>query len=207
MSHPDSEKNPSAEPATASAAEPTVPFENSAPETATAGTAATAEKLAAAEAEIAKLKDLYARAIADLDNYRRRVTREKEDLRKFASQGLLEDLIPVLDNLGIGLASAENHPEAKPITDGFRMIAEQIKTTLDQHGLKEINPLGEAFDPNFHESVSQTPHPTIPDHHIATVHRIGYRLHDRLVRPATVVLSSGPSATGETGAKENSSAE
>ena len=164
------------------------------------------EKLAAAEAEIAKLKDLYTRSVADLDNYRRRVAREKEDLRKFASQGLLEDLIPVLDNLGIGLASAENHPEAKPVTDGFRMIAGQIKATLDQHGLKEINPVGESFDPNFHESVSQVPHPTIPDHHIASVLRIGYQLHDRLVRPATVVLSSGPAAAGETGAEDNPSA-
>lgn len=155
---------------------------------------APAGKLAAAEQEIDKLKDHYARALADLDNYRRRVVREKEDLRKFATQGLLEDLIPILDNLGIGLAAAEKHPEAKPVTDGFKMVADQIKAALEQHGLREINPVGEAFDPHNHESVSQTPHDTVPDHHVAAVLRIGYRLHDRLVRPATVVVSTGPAA-------------
>ncbi|MDR2980939.1 MAG: nucleotide exchange factor GrpE [Puniceicoccales bacterium] len=152
------------------------------------------DKLAKAEQEIIKLKDHYARALADLDNYRRRVVREKEDLRKFATQGLLEDMLPILDNLGIGLATAENLPEAKPVTDGFKMIANQIKTTLEQHGLREINPVGELFDPNLHESLSQAPHPTIPDHHVAEVFRIGYKLHDRLIRPASVTLSTGPAA-------------
>ncbi|MDR2845091.1 MAG: nucleotide exchange factor GrpE [Puniceicoccales bacterium] len=158
------------------------------------GTGALAEKLAAAGQENAKLRDLYARAIADLDNYRRRAAREKEDLRKFATQDLVEDLIPILDNLEIGLAAAEKHPEAAPVTDGFKMIATRIQSTLQQHGLLAINPLGEAFDPNAHESVSQTPHDTIPEQHIAAVLRIGYRLHERLVRPASVVLSTGPAA-------------
>jgi molecular chaperone GrpE len=151
-------------------------------------------KLTAALAENAKLRDAYARSVADLENYRRRVAREKEDLRKFATQNLLEDLIPILDNLTIGLDAAAKHPEAAPVTEGFKMVATQIKNALEQHGLKEINPLGETFDPNAHESVSQTPHDTIPDHHVAVVLRVGYRLQDRLVRPATVVLSTGPAA-------------
>ncbi|MDR2863818.1 MAG: nucleotide exchange factor GrpE [Puniceicoccales bacterium] len=138
-----------------------------------------------------RLRDLYARAIADFDNYRRRVVREKEELRKLAAQELIEDLIPVLDNLGIGLATAEKHPEAGPVADGFKMIAGQIKATLESHGLREISPLGEPFDPNVHESVSETPHETIPEHNVAVVLRTGYRLHDRLVRPASVVLSTG----------------
>ena len=142
--------------------------------------------------EIAHLRDSYARALADFDNYRRRAAREKEEIRKFANQNLLEDIIPMLDNLGIGLTTAEKHPEATPVTEGFKMIANQLKNVLEQHGLREINPIGEPFDPNAHESVSQVPHETIPDHHVATVLRIGYRLHDRLVRPASVILSTGP---------------
>lgn len=143
--------------------------------------------------ENARLRETCARALADFDNYRRRAAREKEDLRKFAIQNLVEDLIPILDNLAIGLAAAGKHPEAEPVTAGFRMIAAQIKSVLEQNGLAEINPAGAPFDPNAHESVSQTPHDTIPDHHVAAVLRVGYRIYDRLVRPATVVLSSGPS--------------
>jgi molecular chaperone GrpE len=141
--------------------------------------------------EAARLQDSYARALADLDNYRRRAAREKEEIRKYANQNLLEDLIPMLDNLGIGLATAEKHPEAAPVTEGFRMIAAQLKNVLEQHGLREINPVGDSFDPNAHESVSQAPHDSIPDNHVISVLRIGYHLHGRLVRPASVILSTG----------------
>jgi molecular chaperone GrpE len=155
-----------------------------------------AAKLDEAAREIARLRDAHARAVADLENYRRRVAREKEELRKFAEQGLIEDLLPITDNFAIGLEAAGKHPEAAPITEGFKMIATQIKNTLEQHGLRKINPLGEAFDPNAHESVSQTPHAEIPEHHVAAVLRVGYRLHDRLMRPATVVLSTGAADAG-----------
>jgi molecular chaperone GrpE len=148
-------------------------------------------RLSEAVREIARLRDAHARALADLENYRRRVAREKEELRKFAEQGLIEDLIPITDNFAIGLEVAGKHPESAPVTDGFKMIAAQIKNTLEQHGLREINPLGELFDPNAHESVSQTSHAEVPEHHVVAVLRVGYRLHDRLVRPASVVLSTG----------------
>ncbi|MDR3228092.1 MAG: nucleotide exchange factor GrpE [Puniceicoccales bacterium] len=142
--------------------------------------------------ENARLRDALARSLADLDNYRRRVNREKEDLRKYAAQKLIEDLIPIADNFSIGLAAAAKHPEAAPVVAGFKMISEQIKRALEQHGLREISPLGEPFDPHSHESVSQTAHDTIPEQHVAAVLRTGYSLHDRLVRPAAVVLSTGP---------------
>jgi molecular chaperone GrpE len=143
-------------------------------------------------ADTAKLRDALARAVADHENYRRRVNREKEDLRKFATQEVLEDFIPILDNFAAGITAAEKHPEAAPVTDGFKMIAAQINRVLESHGLVEVSPLGEEFDPNFHESVSITPHETIPENHVAAVLRTGYRLHDRLLRPASVILSSGP---------------
>ncbi|MDR2430526.1 MAG: nucleotide exchange factor GrpE [Puniceicoccales bacterium] len=146
----------------------------------------------ALQTENARLHEHYARALADLDNYRRRVAREKEELRKYAIQALLEDLIPMLDTLTLGLATAQQHPSAQAITDGFKMVADQLKLTLQQHGLQEINPLGEPFDPNAHEALGQNPHDTLPENHITHVHRIGYRLHDRLVRPASVLLSTGP---------------
>ncbi|MDR0534856.1 MAG: nucleotide exchange factor GrpE [Puniceicoccales bacterium] len=161
-------------------------------EVGTAGETSPATDNRAPDEEILRLRDALARSQADLDNYRRRVTREKEELRKFATQSLVEEFIPVLDNLAIGLATAGRHPEAAPVTEGFKMIASRIRAVLEQNGLAEINPVGQAFDPNAHESVSLAPHDTIPDHHVASVLRVGYRLHERLVRPATVVLSSGP---------------
>jgi molecular chaperone GrpE len=149
-------------------------------------------QLEAAQAEAAKFKDQYVRSLADMDNLRRRLTREKDDLRRAATAGLLEDLAPVLDNLRLGLQSAlQAHPEAKAVIDGFQLVAGQLRAALAQHGVKEIDPLGQPFDPKFHESVSQLPSEAVPEGHVLQVLRPGYMLNDRLVRAATVVVSAG----------------
>ena len=150
-------------------------------------------QLDAALAEAAKYKDECLRSMADLDNFRRRAARDKEDIRRTAAAALLEDLLPALDNLRLGLQSAmQAHPEAKAVIDGIKLVADQLRSVLQQHGLKEIDPLGQEFDAKFHESVAAQPSASVPEGHVAQVLRPGYLLNDRLLRAASVVLSSGP---------------
>jgi molecular chaperone GrpE len=150
------------------------------------------EQLAAAKKEAAGNYDRYLRAVADLENFRRRVTREKEELRQFAAVNLLQHLLPVLDNLQLGLAAARQQTDAKTIADGVAMVLELFKDVLGRHGLKEVNPTGQRFDPHLHESLSHQPSPEVPEEHVLQVVRVGYTLHGRSLRPASVILSSGP---------------
>jgi molecular chaperone GrpE len=150
-------------------------------------------QLEAAQAEAAKFKDQYVRSLADLDNFRRRAARDKEDTRRTAAASLLEDLLPAIDNMRLGLQSAlQAHPEAKAVIDGIKLVSDQLRSVLGQHGLKEIDPAGQPFDPKFHESVAQQPSDQVAEGHVLQVLRPGYLLNDRLLRAASVVVSSGP---------------
>ena len=150
------------------------------------------EQLTAAKQEAAASYDRYTRAVADLENFRKRTLREKEELRLYALSGLLEDVIPIIDNLGLGLAAAKQKTDVKSIVDGVSLTLEQFKTTLTRHGLKEVNPAGQRFDPNFHECISHQPNAEIPEENVIQVVRLGYTLNSRLLRPASVIVSSGP---------------
>ena len=154
------------------------------------------EQLAASKQEAVASYDRFTRAVADLENYRKRTIREKDELRQFAASGLMEDVIPILDNLGLGLAAARQQTEGKSIVDGVSLVLEQLKSTLTRHGLKEINPPGQRFDPHFHECISHQPSAEVAEEHVMQVVRLGYSLNGRLLRPASVVVSSG--ATIET---------
>jgi len=149
-------------------------------------------QLAAAKKEAADNYDRYVRSVADMDNFRRRTVREKEELRQFAASKVLEDLLPVLDNLSLGLAAAKApNADLKTLVGGIGMVAEQLKASLSGHGLKEINPLGQPFDPNLHEAISQQPSAEIAEGSVVTVVRTGYSLNGRLLRPASVIVSTG----------------
>ena len=152
-------------------------------------------QLAAAKQEAAASYDRYTRAVADLENFRKRTLREKEELRLFAVSGLMEDVVPILDNLGRSLAAAQQQADAKAIVDGVAMTMEQFKTALSRHGLKEINPAGQRFDPNFHECIAHQPSAEVAEENVMQVVRLGYSLNGRLLRPASVIVSSG--AAGE----------
>lgn len=150
------------------------------------------EQLAAARQEAAANYDRYMRAVADLENFRKRTLREKDELRQFAAAGLMEDVIPILDNLSLGLAAAKQQTDVKAIVDGVNLVLEQFKTTLARHGLKEVKPDGQRFDPNFHECISHQPGADVAEEHVMQVVRPGYTLNGRLLRPASVIVSSGP---------------
>lgn len=165
------------------------------PEVAPAASAAAAgpeEQLLAAKKEAAANYDRYMRAVADLENFRKRTLREKDELRQFATSGLMEDVIPIIDTLSLGLAAARQQTEVKGIVDGVALVQEQLKTTLGRHGLKEVKPDGQRFDPNFHECISHQPSAEVAEEHVMQVVRPGYTLNGRLLRPASVVVSSGP---------------
>lgn len=151
------------------------------------------KQLEAATAQAADYKDRLLRQAAELENFRKRSLREKDELRRFATSALIEDLIPALDNLKLGLNSArQHHPEAKAVLDGIDMVVTQLRGILRQHGVEEIEPAaGEAFNPNLHEAAAQIASVDLPEGSIINVQRTGYRLHERLLRPATVIVSKG----------------
>jgi molecular chaperone GrpE len=153
---------------------------------------APADPVAAAKKEAADNHDRYLRAVADLENFRRRTVREKEELRLFAASRLLEDLLPALDNLGLGLAAArQKNADLKSLANGVELVQQQLKGALAAHGLKEINPLGQPFDPHQHEALSHQASADVKPEHVMTVVRTGYTLNGRLLRPASVIISSG----------------
>ena len=153
-----------------------------------------------AKQEAAANYDRYLRAVADLENFRRRAVREKDELRQFATSRVLEDLLPVMDNLALGLNAAKQPgADLKTLSGGVEMVLTQLKSALASHGLKEISPLGQPFDANLHEALSAQPSPTVPDGNVVTVVRTGYSLNGRLLRPAAVIVSSG--AANKDGAK------
>lgn len=150
------------------------------------------QQLDEAKKAAAKNHDHYLRAMADLENFRRRTVREKDELRQFASGRVLEDLLPVIDNLTLGIAAAKAPTaDLKNLVGGIEMVLGQLKTSLSGHGLKEINPVGEKFDPNQHEAIASQPSDTVADGSVFQVVRTGYSLNGRLLRPASVVVSSG----------------
>ncbi len=183
---PEPENNDSAKNATAAP-----PPDAAAPEASAAADAAA--QLAAAKAEAAANYDKFMRAAADLENFRRRTVREKDELRTTATGRVLEDIFPVLDTLGLAI-SAARQPKAdvKSLVGGVEMVLAQLKTALANHGLKEISPAGQPFDPHQHEAISHQPSAEVKEEHVLTVVRTGYSLNGRLLRPASVVVSSGP---------------
>lgn len=137
--------------------------------------------------------DKYLRAVADLDNYRKRVARERDDLLRAANERVVAALLPVLDNLERALAAAEQHQtDPAALLDGVKQIQIQFRRTLEQFGLQEVAAhAGHPFDPNLHEAVSHVEHPDHPEGAVAQQLQRGYKLADRLLRPARVVVSKG----------------
>jgi molecular chaperone GrpE len=164
-----------------------------APEPAAPAAGESEKQLAEAKKAATEANDKFLRLAADMENLRRRTVREKDEIRQFAAGRVLEDLLPVLDNLGLGLAAAKApNADLKTLVGGIGMVEGQLKTALAQHGLKEISPLGQTFDPNQHESIAAQPSSDVAEGAVLQVVRTGYSLNGRLLRPASVIVSSGP---------------
>ncbi len=153
------------------------------------------------EAEALKWKEAAIRAAADLDNYRKRMARERSDDLRFARGGLIEELLPVFDNFAMGLQMAEQEQDSM-IYKGMAMVKGQMEDFLSSQGVKEVAAEG-VFDPNFHEAVAEEVKEGADAGEILFVKRKGYLLHDRLLRAAAVIVAKGPEEEAEeTGANE-----
>jgi molecular chaperone GrpE len=155
------------------------------------------DPLAELEADVMKWRELAVRTAADLDNFRKRSAREREDAIRYANQGLLEDLLPVIDNFEMGMQAAAQD-KSSMIYIGMDMVRRQLNDFLAGQGVSEIPAEGQMFDPNVHEAVSQEAGEE--EGRILRVHRRGFQLRDRLLRPATVVVAkSAVESEGEEG--------
>ena len=150
----------------------------------------------APQVEIATLKDQLLRALAETENLRRRSQREREDALKYAAVPFMRDLIGVVDNLRRAMDSVA--PEAieadehlKTLMAGLEMTENELATVFERHHIVKIDPLGERLDPHSHEAMFEVPDPDSPSGTVVQVVQAGYRLHDRLLRPAQVGVAKG----------------
>ena len=133
-------------------------------------------------------------ALADLDNYKRRVRKEAEEQRRFAVLPLAEDLLPALDNLHRAIEAGKNSPGAEQLVQGVQMVARQFDEVLGRHQITAIEALGKPFDPNLHRALQQIPGSDQPPFTVLMEYERGYQMHDRVVRPSTVIVAAPPAS-------------
>ena len=136
------------------------------------------------------------RTTADFDNFKKRAAREKQEAIKYANEGLLQKLVPVLEHLDMALAAPQTSGSeaSQSLRAGVSMTFQQFKSVLAEAGLEELDALGKPFDPNLHEAVSQQETPEVPEGQVVQQLRKGYKFRDRLLRPASVVVAKQPAA-------------
>ena len=149
------------------------------------------DPLADMKLEMEKWKDMALRSAAELDNYRKRVARDMQDSRTYANADLMRSLIPILDTFEMGLEAARAESETSIVFQGLSMVRGMFQNFLKEHGVDEIVALGQTFDPNQHEAMSTEAHADAPDGSVIRVLRRGFKMKERLLRPAAVVVSSG----------------
>jgi molecular chaperone GrpE len=161
-----------------------------------------AARLAEAEALGSKNWDLYLRSQAELDNYRKRAQRERQDLLKFGNENILRELLPVIDNLDRAVQHArEVEGENQGLLEGVEMTLGQFQRVLEKFQVVPFHSLGETFDPARHEAVGQLETGDYPPNAVAQELQKGYLLHERLLRPAMVMIAKAPAAGEETETK------
>jgi len=144
------------------------------------------------QADLDRFRDLALRSQADFENYKKRAAREKEEAIKYANSALLEKLIGIVDNFELGLEAARGEGKGSPVFSGMSMVLKQLMDFLADQGLQPIDATGQKFDPNLHEAIAHEPTAEVPEGVVIRQTRRGYRMKDRLLRPSSVVVSSGP---------------
>lgn len=143
------------------------------------------------KAELAAANDRYMRLMAEFDNFRRRSAKEQLEIIETANGKLLEKLSEVLDNFERAFASENKAKDLETFEKGMQMIHDQFAKVLSDSGLEQIDPTGAEFDPNQHEALMQQPSEEIPEGHVVTVFMKGYKLKNKILKPAKVIVSSG----------------
>lgn len=167
---------------------PTVPVEQTVDEL--------TASLAAKTAEAAQYKESWMRSVADRKNLEVRLTREIDKARKYGTEKLITEFVQILDSIGQGIEAA-NQQNAEPtqqttaIIEGMQLTEKMMLDTLAKHGVKPLDPLGEKYDPHYHEAIAMQPDPDAEANTVITVIQKGYQLHDRIIRPARVIVAKG----------------
>ncbi len=146
---------------------------------------------ASLQGDLDRFRDLALRTQADFENYKKRAARERDDAIKYANNSLLERLIAIVDNFELGLSAAREEGEKSPVYAGMSMVLKQLNDFLADNGLQSIDAVGQKFDPNLHEAIAHEKSAGVAEGNVIRQTRRGYRLKDRLLRPAGVVVSSG----------------
>lgn len=152
--------------------------------------------------EAAANRDLYLRERAELENYKRRTQREFAEHLRFASEPLIRELLPVVDNLERAIEHAGNNTES--VVDGVRMVLKSLIDILEKHGVKRLEAVGQPFDPMHHQAMAQVETTDHEPNHVVAQHHTGYTLHDRLLRPALVTVSKRKSDAAPVATPHNS---
>lgn len=164
-----------------------------------------ADPLADAQREAAEFKDKLLRTLAEMENLRRRTEREVADARTYGIAGFARDVLTVADNMERALQALDNElrekadASVKALLDGVEITERELLKVLEKNGIKKIEPMGEKFDPNFHQAMYEVPDASVPSGHVAQVVQPGYIIGERVLRPALVGVSKGgPKTSVET---------
>jgi len=152
------------------------------------------QKIAELEAQLRETSERALRTQAELENYRKRTQRELADERRYAVVPLVRDLLSVVDNLERAIEAAQQSSDGSGLLAGVKMVASQLENILKQHQCVRIETVGAAFDPNQHQAIAQEPSDQYPAGTVTRAAQAGFKLHDRVVRPAQVFVSTGPAA-------------
>jgi len=157
-----------------------------------------ASELKACRDELAQMKDQFLRARADMENYRRRMQRDKEEMAKFANEGILKEILPVVDNLDRAIAHAREHEEkGSSLLDGVEMTQRQLHKVLEKYNVVPIDAMERPFDSACHEAMGQMERDDFPPNTVVEEMQKGYTLNERLLRPSMVMVSKKSAAEDE----------
>lgn len=154
-----------------------------------AGAETTAEQI---KSDLDKAKNDYLYLLAEFDNFRKNAIKERSELVKFGSERLVREFLNILDNFERALDSANNNGDAQTFRNGIQMIFTELRHMLQKFGVEEIKSEGEVFDPAKHEALSSEPREDLAPGHVARVLKKAYKMHDKILRPAQVTVSSSP---------------
>jgi molecular chaperone GrpE len=155
------------------------------------------DQLQAKEAEAKDNYERFLRQVAELENFKKRTNREKDEAIRFANEYLIKDLLPVIDNLERAVLHAQGGGNGKPLLEGVEMVLKGLLDILGRHGVVPISAMGQPFDPGKHEAMAQVESSEHPQNTVVEEHHKGYLFHDRLLRPALVSVAKAPSKAEE----------
>src|SRR5579871_755632 len=159
--------------------------------------AALEAELAAAREEARQNHDRWLRERADLENLKKRAARERAEAERLGNESLIRDLLPVMHNLERALRHAAGGGDGRPLVEGIGLVLRALRDVLERHGLRRVEAGGAVFDPAHHEAVAHVESAEHPPNVVMEEHQPGYRLHDRLLRPALVTVAKAPAGADD----------